>query len=68
MIPKGQSINGQSRETGAIGYTRNKTKTNNTKTIQRNWRHWVHKTQNDDKQHKNNPEKLAPLGTQETKR
>jgi hypothetical protein len=48
----------QSRETGNIGYTRHKAKTNNPEklatlgtqdirqrqTIQRNWQHWVHKT------------------------
>ena len=48
--------NGQSRKTGNIGYTRHRMKT-----IQRNWQHWVHKTQNED-----NPEKLATLGTQDT--
>ena len=32
----------QSRETDNIGYTRDKTKTNKTKTIQRNWQHRVH--------------------------
>jgi hypothetical protein len=31
------------------------------KTIQRNWQHWVHKTQDAD-----NPEKLVTLGTQDT--
>ena len=34
-----------------------------TKTIQRNWQHRVHKTQDED-----NLEKLATLGTQETRR
>ena len=33
--------------------------TNKAKTIQRNWQHRVHKTQDEDKQNKNNPEKLA---------
>jgi hypothetical protein len=47
---------GQSRETGSIGYTKHRTKT-----IQGNWLHWVHKTQN-----KDNPGKLAALGTQDT--
>jgi hypothetical protein len=47
----------QSRESGNIVYTRHRT--NKTKTIQRNWQHWVHKTQDEDKQNKNNPEKLA---------
>jgi hypothetical protein len=52
--------NGQSRETGNIGYTRHRTKTNKTQnttqktneewTIQRNWKHWAHKTQDEDKQ------------------
>ena len=37
----------QSKETGNIGYTRHRTKT-----IQRNWQHWVHKTQDKDKQNK----------------
>ena len=50
--------NGQSRDTGNIGYTRHKTKT-----IQRNWQHWVRKTQEED-----NPETLATLGTQDTRR
>jgi ribosomal protein L33 len=81
---------------GNIGYTRHKTKTNNPEkpatlgtqdirrrqTIQRNWQHWVHKTEGEDKQsretgnigytrHKaktNNPEKLATLGTQDIRR
>ena len=44
--------------TGNIGYTRHRTKT-----IQRNWQHWVHKTQDED-----NPETLATLGTQDTGR
>jgi hypothetical protein len=33
------------------------------KTIQGNWQHWVHKTQDED-----NPGKLATLGTQDTGR
>jgi hypothetical protein len=37
----------QSRDTGNIGYTRHRTKT-----IQRYWQHWVHKTQDEDKQNK----------------
>jgi hypothetical protein len=75
---KGAIKNGQSRETGNIGYTRHRTKTNKTRgnqewTIQRNWQHWVHKTQDEDKQNKgqsriDNPEKLATLGTQDTGR
>jgi hypothetical protein len=36
---------------------------NRTKTIPRNWQHWVHKTQDED-----NPETLAALGTQDTGR
>ena len=51
-------MNGQSRDTDNIGYTRHRTKT-----IQRHWQHWVHKTQDED-----NPEKLATLGTQDTGR
>ena len=42
--------NGQSRETGNIGYTRHKTNKrqripNQEWVIQRNWQHWVNKTQ-----------------------
>jgi hypothetical protein len=75
---QGAIKNGQSRETGNIGNTRHKMKTNKTRgnqewTIQRNWQHWVHKTQGEDKQNKrqsrmDNPEKLATLGTQDTGR
>jgi hypothetical protein len=48
-------------------------KVNQEWTIQRNWQHWVHKTQGEDKQNKgqsriDNPEKLATLGTQDTER
>ena len=39
--------NGQSRQTGNIGYTRHRKKT-----IQTNWQHWLHKTQGED-----NPDK-----------
>ena len=58
--------------TGNIGYTRHRTKT-----IQRNWQHWVHKTQDKDNletlatlgtQDEDNPETLATLGTQDTGR
>jgi hypothetical protein len=48
---KGTIKNGQSRDTGNIGYTRNRTKVrenqrgNQEWTIQRHWQHWVHKTQ-----------------------
>jgi hypothetical protein len=41
-------------------------KTNRTKTIYRNLHHWVHKTHDEEKQNKDNLEKLAPLGTQDT--
>jgi hypothetical protein len=49
--------NGQSRETGNIGYARHRTKTNVTEnrrgnrkwTIQRHWQHRVHKTQDENK-------------------
>jgi hypothetical protein len=43
--------NGQSNETGNMGYTRHRTKVrenrngNQELTIQRNWQHWVNKTQ-----------------------
>ena len=47
-----------SRDTGNIGLKRHRTKT-----IQRHWQHWAHKTQNDD-----NPETLAILGSQDTGR
>jgi 3-phenylpropionate/cinnamic acid dioxygenase small subunit len=46
--------NGQSKETGNIGYTRHMTKVRENRrgnqefTIQRNWQHWVHKTQDKD--------------------
>jgi hypothetical protein len=30
------------------------------------YRNWVHKTQDEEKQNKDNQEKLAPLGTQDT--
>ena len=63
---EGAIKNGQSRETGNIGYTRHRT--NKTKTIQRNWQHRVHKTQDEDKQNKDNPETLATLGTHDTGR
>jgi hypothetical protein len=41
-----QDKNGQSREPGNIEYTRQEW------TIQRTWQHWVHKTQDEDKQNK----------------
>ena len=72
--------NGQSRETGNIGYTRHRTnkcqripKGQKKWTIQRNWQHRIHKTQ--DKSmlentegaiQKDNSEKLATQGTQDT--
>ena len=49
--PEGAIKNGQSKETGNIGYTRHMTKVRENRrgkqecTIQRNWQHWVHKTQ-----------------------
>jgi hypothetical protein len=49
---------GQSRDTGNIGHTRQRTKT-----IQRHWQHWAHKTVNED-----NPETLTTLGTQDRER
>jgi hypothetical protein len=48
----------QSRETDNIGYKRY-----GTKTIQRNWQHWVQKIRDED-----NPEKLTTLGTKDTGR
>ena len=57
------------RETGYMGYTSYKTKTNKTKTqhrkqrvnlvltIQRNWLHGIHKLQDEDKQNKNTTQK-----------
>ena len=48
---EGAIRNGQSGETDNIGYTRHRTKVreirrdNREWTIQRNWQHWVHKTQ-----------------------
>jgi hypothetical protein len=75
---QGTIKNGQSRETGNIRYTRHRAKTNKTRgnqewTIQRNWQHWEHKTQDEDKQNKgqssiDDPETLATLGTQDTGR
>jgi hypothetical protein len=52
--PEGAIKNGQSKETGNIGYTRHMTKVRENRrgnqefTIQRNWQHWVHKTQDKD--------------------
>jgi hypothetical protein len=45
----------QPRDTDSIGHTRHRTKT-----IQRHWQYWAHKTQD-----KDNPEKLTVLGTQD---
>ena len=53
--------NGQSRETGNIGYTRRRG--NQTWTIQRHWQHRVHKTKG--QSNMDNPEKLATYGTQD---
>jgi hypothetical protein len=53
---KGAIKNGQFRDTGNIGYTRHMTKvrenqrSNQECTVQRHWQHWVHKTQDEDKQ------------------
>ena len=55
---KGKIKNGQSRDTGNFGYTRHRTKVrenpraNQEWAIQRHWQHWVHKTQDKDKQNK----------------
>jgi hypothetical protein len=57
---EGATKNGQSRETGNIVYTRHRAKINVKEnrrgnqewTIQRNWQHWVHTTQAEDKQNK----------------
>jgi hypothetical protein len=51
-----QDKNGQYRDTGNIGYTRQEW------TIQRHWQHWVHKIRMD------NTETLATLGTQDKNR
>ena len=65
-------MNGQSRETGNIGYTRHRTldrRSDQEWTIQRNWQHWVHKTQDvrqKERSRMDNPDKLATLGTQDT--
>jgi hypothetical protein len=39
----------QSRDNGNIGHTRHRTKT-----IQRQWQHWAHKTQDEEKQNTEN--------------
>ena len=54
---EGAIKNGQSRETGNIGYTgqinvREYRRGNQKWTIQRNWQHRVHKIQDEDKQNK----------------
>jgi hypothetical protein len=54
---QGATRNEQPRDTGNIGYTRHRTKTNKTRgnqewTTQRYWQHWLHKTQNKNKQNK----------------
>jgi len=54
---EGATKNGQSRETGNIGYTQHMPKINVREnrrgnqqwTIQRNWQHWVHTTQVENK-------------------
>ena len=58
---EGAIKNGQSRETGNIGYRRRRG--NQKWTIQRNWHHWVNKTKGQSKM--DSPEKLATLGTQD---
>ena len=50
---------GQSRETGNIGYTRQKQTRLKHNTIQRNWQHRVHKTKTNKTKTQHNPEKLA---------
>ena len=60
-----RQTNGQSRETGKMGYTKHKTKINQW-TIQRNWSNGVHKTQDKDKP-MDNLEKLVKWGTQNTR-
>jgi hypothetical protein len=44
----------QFRDTGNIGLTRHRTKT-----IQRHWQHWAHKTQDEDKQKHNTTQKMG---------
>ena len=66
-------MNGQSRETGNIWYTRHKTKTEQQEwTIQRNWigytRHRMKTNNTEGKSRMDNPEKLAKFGTQDTAR
>jgi hypothetical protein len=58
---EGAIKNGQSRETGNIGYRRRRG--NQKWRIQRNWQHWVNKTKGQSKM--DSPEKLATLGTQD---
>ena len=64
---KGTIKNGQSRETGNIGYTRYRTKVrenqrdNQEWTIQRNWQHWAHKTQETKKMSNPHPPCLSRL-------
>ena len=67
--------NGQSGETGTIGYTRQRNareyrKCNQKWTVRRNWHHRVHKTKKRQGKPKvqskmNSPEKMAPQGTQD---
>ena len=52
---EGAIKNGQSRETGNIGYRRRRG--NQKWTIQRNWQHWVNKTKGQSKM--DSPKKLA---------
>jgi hypothetical protein len=53
-----QDKNGQYRDTGNIGYTRQEW------TIQRHWQHWVHKIQDKDKQNKQNKTQHTKLDEQ----
>ena len=61
--------NGQSRDTGNIGYTRRREnrRGNQQWTIQRHWQHWPHKTKRKPKEQStmDNPETLATLATQD---
>ena len=49
-----KQINVRENQRGNQEYTRHRTKTSKTnkRTFQRNWKHWVHKTQDEGKQNK----------------